>query len=48
MGMDRVTVRNVMVVKVDAENNTLVVKGAVPGAGGGLLMIRKAPKASKG
>jgi large subunit ribosomal protein L3 len=42
MGMDRITVKNLKVVKVDAENNTLVVKGAVPGAGGGLLMIRKA------
>jgi ribosomal protein L3 len=33
-------------VQVDAEKNTLVVKGAVPGGGGGLLMIRKS--ASKG
>jgi large subunit ribosomal protein L3 len=48
MGMDQVTVKNLTVVKVDADNNTLVVKGAVPGGGGGLLMIRKALKASKG
>jgi large subunit ribosomal protein L3 len=47
MGMDRVTVRNVTVVQVDAENNTLVVKGAVPGSGGGVLVIRKSAKAQK-
>ena len=41
MGQDRVTVRNLKVVQVDAENNTLVVKGAVPGAGGTFLVIRK-------
>jgi len=41
MGQDQVTVRNIKVVQVDAENNTLVVKGAVPGAGGGFLVIRK-------
>ena len=33
--------RNLKVVRVDAENNILVVKGAVPGAGGGYLVIRK-------
>jgi large subunit ribosomal protein L3 len=41
MGADRVTVRNVKVVRVDAESNTLVVKGAVPGSGGGYLVINK-------
>jgi large subunit ribosomal protein L3 len=41
MGSDRVTLRNVKVVRVDAESNTLVVKGAVPGAGGGYLVINK-------
>jgi large subunit ribosomal protein L3 len=41
MGSDRVTVRNVKVVRVDAASNTLVVKGAVPGAGGGYLVISK-------
>jgi large subunit ribosomal protein L3 len=41
MGSDRVTARNLTVVKVDAENNLLVVKGAVPGAGGGYVVIRK-------
>jgi large subunit ribosomal protein L3 len=41
MGLQRVTVRNLAVVQVDAEKNVLVVKGAVPGAGGGYLVIRK-------
>ncbi len=41
MGSDRVTVRNVVVVRVDAEANTLVVRGAIPGAAGGYLVIRK-------
>jgi large subunit ribosomal protein L3 len=38
---DRVTVRNLRVVRVDAENNLLVVRGAVPGAGGSYVVIRK-------
>ncbi len=41
MGSDRVTVKNLKVVRVDAEKNILVVRGAVPGAGGGYLVIRK-------
>jgi large subunit ribosomal protein L3 len=41
MGSDQVTIRNVEVVRVDAENNTLVVHGSVPGAGGGYVVIRK-------
>jgi len=41
MGSDRVTARNLEIVKVDSENNTLVVKGSVPGAAGGYLVIRK-------
>ena len=42
MGSDRVTVRNLKVVKVDAENHLLLVRGAVPGKGGGYVVIRKA------
>lgn len=42
MGVDRITVRNLKVLKVDAENNLLLVKGAVPGANGGYVVIRKA------
>ncbi len=41
MGSDRVTQRNLEVVRVDADNNILVVKGSVPGGGGGYLVIRK-------
>jgi len=41
MGSDRVTVRNVEVVRVDAGNNILVVRGSVPGAGGSYVVIRK-------
>ena len=42
MGVDRVTSRNLKVVQVDAENNLLLVRGAVPGAPGGYVVIRKA------
>jgi len=41
MGADRVTQKHLEVVRVDAENNILVVKGSVPGGGGGYLVIRK-------
>ncbi len=41
MGSDRVTVRNVEVVRVDAGNNILVVRGSIPGAGGSYVVIRK-------
>lgn len=41
MGHNRVTVKNLKIVKVDAENNLIAVKGAVPGRRGTLLEIRK-------
>ena len=47
MGGDRVTVRNLKVVQVDGENNLLVIHGAVPGAPGGYVVIRKAIAAKK-
>jgi len=40
MGGDRVTVKNLKIMEVDAENNILAVKGAVPGRRGTLLEIR--------
>jgi len=40
MGVDRVTIKNLTVVKVDKENNLLLLKGAVPGHRGTLLEIR--------
>jgi large subunit ribosomal protein L3 len=42
MGGDRVTTRKLKIVAVDAENNLLVVHGAVPGAPGGYVVIRNA------
>lgn len=42
MGQERVTVRNLTVFQADKENNLLVVKGSVPGASGGYLLIKKA------
>lgn len=42
MGTDRVTVRNLRVLKVLPEDNALVVQGAVPGADGGYVVVRKA------
>ena len=42
MGNERVTTRNLKVVRVDAENNLLIVRGAVPGAAGRVRVIRKA------
>ena len=42
MGGDRVTVRNLKVVQVDGDNNLLVVHGAIPGAPGGYVVVRKA------
>lgn len=44
MGNERVTVQNLRVVLVDPERNLLAVKGAVPGARNGLLLIREAIK----
>ena len=42
MGQDRVTVRNLKVLRIDVDNNLMVVRGAVPGANGGYVLIRKA------
>src|SRR6266576_5717761 len=41
MGDDRVTTRNHPLVKIDPENNLLLIKGALPGPNGGLLFVRK-------
>lgn len=46
MGNDRVTIQNLQVLKVDAEHNLLAVKGSVPGARGGIVLIRPAVKKS--
>jgi large subunit ribosomal protein L3 len=47
MGGDRITVRNLRVAKVDAENNLLIIRGAIPGAPAGYVLIRKAIAAKK-
>lgn len=45
MGRDTVTVQNIVLVKVIADRNLMLVKGAVPGKRGGVLKIRSAVKA---
>ena len=47
MGADRVTVRNLKVLKVDADNNLLLVEGSVPGGPNSVVIIRKAIAAKK-
>jgi large subunit ribosomal protein L3 len=42
MGDERVTVKRLSVVRVDAERNLILVRGAVPGARNGLLLVQKA------
>ena len=44
MGVERVTVQNLEVIRVIPEKNLLLIKGAVPGANGHFLMIRKSKK----
>jgi len=46
MGAEKVTTLNLEVVQADAERNLLLVKGAVPGPKGGLVLVRDAVKAS--
>ena len=45
LGAERVTVQNLEIVRVDAEKNLLLVKGAIPGAAGGDVVVRPAVKA---
>lgn len=45
LGCERVTIQNLTVVKVDAENNIIAVKGAVPGPKGGIVTIADSVKA---
>ena len=47
MGGDHVTVRNLKIVTVDGANNVLIIRGAVPGAPGTYLIVRKATTAKK-
>jgi large subunit ribosomal protein L3 len=45
MGAEQVTTQNLEIIRVDAERNLLLVKGAVPGAPGGDIVVRPAVKA---
>ena len=44
MGAERVTTKNLKVFAIDEENNLILVKGSVPGAKDGLIMLRKTDK----
>lgn len=45
LGAEKVTVQNLAVVKVDAENNLIAIKGAIPGPNGGTVVIKDTCKA---
>ncbi|HBT65297.1 MAG TPA: 50S ribosomal protein L3 [Ruminococcaceae bacterium] len=47
LGAEQVTVLNLTVAKVDAENNLIAIRGAVPGPNGGIVVIRDSVKAAK-
>ncbi|AKH16641.1 MULTISPECIES: 50S ribosomal protein L3 [Deinococcus] len=47
MGMERITVQNLEVVEIRADENIILVKGAIPGANGGLVVLRQAAKGGK-
>jgi len=44
MGDARITIKGLTVARVDAENNLLMIRGAVPGANGSVVIVRKAAK----
>ena len=45
LGAEKVTVKNLEIVKIDVENNLMAIKGAVPGANGGTVEIKQSFKA---
>jgi len=47
MGMDNTTIQNLEVVRVDADRNLILIRGAVPGPKGGLLVIKNTVKSGK-
>jgi large subunit ribosomal protein L3 len=47
MGDERVTMKGLTVARVDVENNLLMVRGAVPGANGSVVVVRKAERQKK-
>ena len=44
LGAERVTVQNLAIAKVDAENNLIAIKGAIPGPNGGIVVIKDTVK----
>jgi len=48
MGGDQVTVKNLRVAKIDAENNLIYIRGAVPGGRNGLVIVRLAKSGKRG
>ena len=44
LGCERVTIQNLVVAKIDAENNLLAIKGAIPGPKGGIVVVRDSVK----
>ena len=44
MGNETVTIQNLTVVKVDAENNLIALRGAIPGPNGGIVTIANSVK----
>jgi large subunit ribosomal protein L3 len=47
MGDERVTIKGLTIARVDAENNLLLVRGAVPGANGSVVIVKKSLKLEK-
>ncbi|MBR5236988.1 MAG: 50S ribosomal protein L3 [Clostridia bacterium] len=45
LGVEKVTIQNLSIVKIDAEKNILAIRGAVPGPKGGLVVIKNSVKA---
>lgn len=45
-GAEKITIQNLKIAKVDADKNVLLVRGAIPGANGGLVTIKKSVKSS--
>src|SRR5229473_4519796 len=48
MGDERVTIKRLTVARVDAENNLLMIRGAVPGANGSVVVVKKAARQRRG
>ena len=47
MGDERVTIKGLSVVRIDAENNLIMIRGAVPGANGSLVVVKKSDRQKK-